>query len=145
MKYLTVEQVLYIHHCQIERFGGDTGILDRGLVESAVAQPRAGFEGGPFYPTLEEKAAALVFSLVKNHAFADGNKCTGAAALLMFLRLNDHTIKAPEDEFVSVIQRVAAGELAREGLLAWIRVRLATVDMARPTQPIDPDHSSSTA
>jgi death-on-curing protein len=123
MKYLTVAQVLKIHARQIELFGGDPGVRDLGLVESAVAQPRAGFEGRRFYPTLEEKAAALAFSLVNNHAFVDGNKRTGAAALLMFLRRNGYTIIASTDEFESVILRVAAGQLDRDGLVAWVRAR----------------------
>jgi death-on-curing protein len=67
MKYLTVEQVLKIHARQIELFGGDSGVREMGLVESAVAQPRVG--GESLYPTLEHKATALAFSLVMNHAF----------------------------------------------------------------------------
>jgi death-on-curing protein len=125
MKYLTVDQILRIHARQIEAFGGDPGVRDLGMVDSAVAQPRAGFGGRSLYPTLEEKAAALAFSLVMNHPFVDGNKRTGAAALLMFLGRNGYTIDAPEEEFESVILRVAAGKLSREGLLAWVRVRLA--------------------
>lgn len=124
MKYLTVDQILLIHLRVIERFGGDSGIRDRGLVESAAAQPRAGFGGQSLYPTLEEKAVALSYSLIKNHAFVDGNKRTGAAALLVFLGRNGHTIEASVDEMESIIQRVAAGDLDRAGLLAWVRARL---------------------
>lgn len=124
MKYLTVELVLRIHARQIEVFGGDPGLLNSGLLDSAVAQPRAAFGGQSLYPTLEEKAAALAFSLVMNHPFVDGNKRTGAAAMLMFLRRNGHTVDASDEEFESVILRVAAGELERRGLLAWVRARL---------------------
>jgi len=124
MKYLTVAQILQIHARAIEVFGGDPGVRDLGLVDSAAAQPRASFGGRPLYQTLEEKAAALAFSLVMNHPFVDGNKRTGAAALLMFLGRNGYSIEAPEQEFESVILRVASGELAREGLLAWVRTRL---------------------
>lgn len=123
MKYLTVEQVLAIHARAIARFGGDPGIRDRGLVESAVAQPRAAFGGQPLYPTLEEKAGALAFSLIKNHAFVDGNKRVGAAALLTFLGRNGYTLRASVDEMESIIMRVAAGELDRAGFVAWVRVR----------------------
>jgi death-on-curing protein len=76
MKYLTVEQVMRIHARSIAQFGGDAGVRDLGLIDSAVAQPRASFGGKDLYPTLAEKAAALAFSLVKNHPFADGNKRT---------------------------------------------------------------------
>ena len=66
MKHLTVEQVLKIHARQIEMFGGKPGVRDMGLVESAVARPRAGFGGESLYQTLEDKATALAFSLVMN-------------------------------------------------------------------------------
>jgi death-on-curing protein len=125
MKYLTVELVLRIHTRQIALFGGDPGLRDLGLLDSAVAQPRAVFGGEALYPTLEEKAAALAFSLVMNHPFVDGNKRTGAASMLMFLRRNGYAVDATDEEIESVILRVAAGELERGGLLAWIRTRLS--------------------
>jgi death-on-curing protein len=124
MKYLTVEQVLLIRAYQIARFGGDPGLRDRGLVESAVAQPRAAFGGQDLNPTLADKAAALAYSLVMNHAFADGNKRTGHAAMTMFLSRNGHAIEAPWEEQASVFERLAAGELSREGFVAWVRARV---------------------
>jgi death-on-curing protein len=127
MKYLTVDLVLRIHERQIERFGGDPGLRDAGLLDSALAQPRAAFGGQSLYPTLEEKAAALAFSLVMNHPFVDGNKRTAAAAMLMFLSRNGYTVYATDEEFESIILRTAAGELERGGLLAWVRARLIRV------------------
>ena len=117
--------MLQIHAYQIERFGGDPGVRDLGLVDSAVAQPRAAFGGQDLYPTLSEKAVALAFSLVMNHPFADGNKRTGHAAMVMFLGRNGHGIKAPLDEQADVFERLAAGQISREGLLAWVLARLA--------------------
>lgn len=125
MKYLTVEQVLKIHARQIERFGGSTGIRDMGLLESAVAQPRSGIVEISFYPTLEEIATALAFSLVKNHPFVDGNKRTGYAAMEMFLGRNGYKTDAPLEEKEAVFLRLAASQLSREGLLAWVRTRIA--------------------
>ncbi len=124
MKYLTVEQVLKIHARQIERFGGSTGIRDMGLLESAVAQPRSGIVEISFYPTLEEIATALAFSLVKNHPFVDGNKRTGYAAMEMFLGRNGYKTDAPLEEKEAVFLRLAASQLSREGLLAWVRTRI---------------------
>lgn len=125
MKYLAVEQVLQIHDHQVKRFGGDPGVRDVGLVESAVSQPRMTFGGRDLYPSLAEKAVALAYSLVMNHPFADGNKRTGHAAMVMFLGRNGHTIKAPLDEQAEVCERLAGGRIGREGLLAWVRTRLA--------------------
>lgn len=125
MKYLTVEQVLKIHTRQMELFGGSTGIRDMGLLESAVAQPRSGIVEISFYPTLEEIATALAFSLVKNHPFVDGNKRTGYAAMEMFLGRNGYKTDAPLEEKEAVFLRLAASQLSREGLLAWVRTRIA--------------------
>jgi death-on-curing protein len=95
-------------------------VRDQGLLESAVAQPRARFGGKHLYPGIVEKAAALAFSLVKNNPFFDGNKRTGYGAMLMFLNRNDHTINAPPDEHERVFVSLAAGTLDREAFLAWL-------------------------
>ena len=124
MKYLKVEQVLRTHTRVVEQSGGDPGVRDLGLLESAVAQPRAGFGGKDLYPELADKAAALAFSLVKNHPFADGNKRTGYAAMMMFLSRNGYTIEAPIDERETIFLRLAAGDLDRDGFLAWVRDRI---------------------
>ena len=89
-----------IHERSLAEYGGDPGVRDQGLLESAVAQPRARFGGNDLYPSIAEKAAALAFSLVKNHPFFDGNKRTGYGAMMMFLSRNGHTINAPLDEHV---------------------------------------------
>jgi death on curing protein len=125
MKYLKIKQVLKIHTRSIEQFGGDPTVRDLGMLESAVAQPRAGFGGRALYPTLADKAAALAFSLVMNHPFADGNKRTGYGATMQFLSRNGYTIKAPKDERETVFLRLAAGELDREAFLLWVRDRMA--------------------
>jgi death-on-curing protein len=124
MKYLNVTQVLRIHARSIEQFGGDPTIRDLGMLESAVAQPRAGFGGKDLYPELADKAAALAFSLVMNHPFADGNKRTGYGAMMRFLSRNGHTIAGGEAEHPSQYLRLAAGELNREGFQAWVRDRI---------------------
>jgi death-on-curing protein len=121
MRYLTIDQVLRIHARQISLFGGDPGIRDRGLLESAIAQPRGGFGGVSFHRTIEEKAAALAFSLVKNHAFVDGNKRTGAAALFLFLSRNGHDLNASDAAIESIIVGVANGTIDREQLRIWVR------------------------
>jgi death on curing protein len=120
MKYLNVEQVLAIHARSIEQFGGDPTIRDPGLLDSAVAQPRSRFGGKDLYPSLEEKAVALAFSLVKNHPFADGNKRTGYGAMMSFLSRNGHRIGGSLAEHESIFLQLAAGELDRERFLAWV-------------------------
>jgi death-on-curing protein len=77
--FLTVDEVLQIHAYQIQEFGGSDEILDVGLLESAIAQPRQSFGGAYLHPGLEDMAAAYLFHIVQNHPFADGNKRTGYA------------------------------------------------------------------
>ncbi len=69
-------------------YGGATDILNRGAIESSIAQPMQGFGGQDLYPTLWLKAAAYCYFLVLNHGFRDGNKRTGVAAAFHFLRKN---------------------------------------------------------
>lgn len=73
MQYLTVSEVIELYRQVMETSGGTVGILNVEALESAVAQPRATFDGKELYPTIIEKAAALGFSLIMNHAFVDGN------------------------------------------------------------------------
>ena len=120
MKYLSLKTVLAIHERSLQEYGGDPGVRDQGLLESAVAQPRARFGGEELYASLAEKAAALAFSLVKNHPFFDGNKRTGYGAMLMFLSRNGHAIQAPLEQHEATFISLAAGTMSREELRAWL-------------------------
>ena len=121
MRYLTLNEVLELHRCIIERSGGSLGIHDLGALQSALAQPRMTFGGVELYPITVEKAAALGFSLIKNHPFVDGNKRTSHAAMEVFLVLNGFEIDASVDEQQKIILQVASGELEREAFTDWPR------------------------
>jgi death-on-curing protein len=125
--YLTVDQVVAIHAEVIRLHGGDGTIIDLGLVDSAVALPRAGFGGHEFYPTLVEKAAAMGFSLSLNHGFKDGNKRTGFTAMDVFLRLNGSKVVAPVAEAEAVGLAVAAHRMSREQFTDWVRKHVVPV------------------
>ncbi len=120
MRHLTLAEVLELHRLVIEQSGGSAGLRDLGALESAVAQPRMSFGGSDVYPSLVEKAAALCFSLVNNHPFVDGNKRVGHAAMETFLLLNGFEIIAGVEQQERLILALAAGELSREELLAWL-------------------------
>lgn len=121
MRYLILGEILEIHRQVMEQSGGFAGVRDVGALESAVAQPRMTFAGEDLYPTLVEKAAALGFSLIKNHPFVDGNKRTGHAAMEIFLVLNGHEINADVDQQFDVVLSVASGKIDRDSFLAWLR------------------------
>ena len=84
MRFLAVERIIALQEEVLRTSGGSSGIRDRNAIESAAAQPQMAFGGAELYPTLAEKAAARSFSLIKNHAFVDGNKRIGHAAMEAF-------------------------------------------------------------
>jgi len=92
VKYLTPEQVLFIHARLIEETGGSHGVRDLGLLLAALARPQTTFDGQELYPDLFSKAAALVESLIQNHPFVDGNKRTGITSAALFLGINGYKL-----------------------------------------------------
>jgi len=120
MRYLSLAEVLSLHERIVAQSGGATGLRDLGGLQSAIAQPRATFDGVDLYPSLSDKAAALAHSLVANHPFVDGNKRVGHAALETFLVLNGFELTAPVDEAERTFLALAAGTLARSALRDWI-------------------------
>ncbi len=124
MRYLTLNEVFVIFERILEQSGGLAGIRDLGALESALAQPRMIFEGQELYPTLVDKAAALAFSLIKNHPFLDGNKRVGHAAMELFLLLNGYEIEATVDDQERLILGVAAGNISREALKEWLELHI---------------------
>lgn len=121
IRYLTLVEVLELHRRVLEQSGGASGIRDVGLLESAIAQPRMTFGQQDLYPNLLEKAAALGFSMIMNHAFIDGNKRIGHAVTETFLILNGIEISASIEEQERVILAIAAGTLSREKFLEWLQ------------------------
>jgi death-on-curing protein len=120
MTFLTADDVIRIQADLIRQTGGAPGILDRGKIESAVAQPRVTFGGVELYPTLVEKASALGYSLAMNHGFADGNKRIAHAALETLLVLNGFELRGDVGEQEGVYLRLAAGTLSREEFSHWV-------------------------
>ena len=124
IRYLSLAEVVYLHDRVITMSGGIDGIRDIGLLESAVAQPRMSFGGQPLHGDLVEKAAALGFSLIANHAFLDGNKRIGHAAMEVFLLLNGHEIECAVDEQERTIMAVADGRMNRGALRDWLQTHV---------------------
>ncbi|OUO94743.1 type II toxin-antitoxin system death-on-curing family toxin [Cloacibacillus sp. An23] len=121
MKTLSKRQILALHEYLIIETGGQAGLRDDGLLESALAAPFASFGSEELYPTLVHKAARLGFGLVKNHAFIDGNKRIAAHATLVFLAINGIELRYTQQELSDIFLKLAAGEAQYEDLLAWIK------------------------
>lgn len=120
MYHISIDEVLELHRRIIETSGGSMGLLNRSGLESAVVQPRMTFGGQDLYPTVIEKAAALCFSLVRNHPFVDGNKRVGHAAMELFLILNGYEIDATVDIQEQIILGVAVGCVSLDQLVSWL-------------------------
>jgi len=119
--FLTLDEALAIHAHQIARYGGALGLRNRGLLESAVAMPKARFAGEYLHPSLHEQAAAYLFHLVRNHPFVDGNKRAGLACCLVFLRLNGARIRASDGELVELVVGVAEGRHSKADVAVFLR------------------------
>ena len=120
MRYLTLDEALYLHARIMDISGGSVGIRDQGALISALSQPQMTFGGEDLYPTIQEKAGALCLSLVVNHPFVDGNKRIGHAAMETFLVLNGQELDAEVEDAEATILSLAAGDLTREELVSWI-------------------------
>lgn len=107
--FLTVEDLLAAAAAAL----GDQEVLvrDHGLLAAAAVRPAATVFGEDAYPSLEGKGAALLSSLVRNHALVDGNKRLGWVGLRLFYLLNDSDLSAPEDDAFDLIMRIADGTL----------------------------------
>ena len=114
------EKILLLHQVMAESTGGDVGVRDEALLESAIENIYATFDGVELYPSKEEKAARLGYSLISNHAFIDGNKRIGIYIMLSFLELNGIKIEATNDEVLKLGLSVADGSAHYEDILSWI-------------------------
>jgi death-on-curing protein len=126
--FLTLDEVLALHADQIQRYGGPAGVRDQGLLDSAVAAPRATFGGGLLHETLPEMAAAYLFHLVRIHPFVDGNRRAGLAAAIAFLGLNDLWLEGGEDELVDLVLGVAEGRIAKAEVAVFLQKHVVDAD-----------------
>ena len=118
--YLTVAEVVAIHHHQIEEYGGEGGMLNRGALEAAVFRPQTGY-----YNDLGEEAAALLESLVNNHPFVDGNGRVGFAAAHTFLLMNEVDLDVSSKvAFEFLIKAIAEGKFRFALLREWIAAHI---------------------
>lgn len=123
MRYLTPEQVLFIHSRLIDETGGSHGIRDIGLLESALARPKATSGGSELYPDIFHKAVALMESVIKNHPFIDGNKRTAITSAGIFLQRNGYLPNATQEEIENFTIGMATGKSSFSGAVKWFKGR----------------------
>ena len=123
--FLTLDEVLQLHASRIELYGGSHGVRDQGLLESALAQPSQSFGGTYLHEDMPAMASAYLFHIVQNHPFIDGNKRTGAAAAIVFLKMNNVRLIPDEDALEQLVQAVARGEVGKSEIATFFRNHLA--------------------
>lgn len=108
MIHLEFEDLLHIAD---RTLAGDVPIRDAGMLEAALARPQAMIFGKDAYPSLTEKAAALLHSLARDHPLIDGNKRLALAATFTYLGVNGLRLTLTDDEAYGLVMAVAAGEV----------------------------------
>lgn len=116
-KYLTFDDLVMINRKMV---GELSALRDQGLLESAAMRPQASAFGQDAYETVFDKAAALLHSIVLNHAFVDGNKRTGTTAMITFLDINGVSRVWDYAEAVEFIVNVAEGKYDVPAIAAWL-------------------------
>ncbi len=120
IKFLDKGTILAFHRDQVKIYGGKQGIRDEGLLESALAQPQASFEGEYVHNSIFEMAAAYGFHICKNHPFFDGNKRTALVAVYTFLYVNGYRLVADKKSIYAVMIDLANGKLEKEELVKFL-------------------------
>jgi death-on-curing protein len=124
--FLTRGQVLAYHHQQIELFGGAHGVIDEGLLDSALNQPQTTWCYNPAADFFDF-AAAYAFHLSKNHAFRDGNKRVALQAALAFLRMNGFKIVVSEEKMFETMSQLVTDRIDKPKFAAFLRAHRAEV------------------
>jgi death-on-curing family protein len=120
MILLTPNEIISLHESMITNTGGSNGIRDFGMLESAVYGAYASFDGNDVYPTISEKAARLAYSIIKNHAFVDGNKRTGIFVMIITLEINSMILNCTDSELVDLGLGIADGTIGYSDILTWL-------------------------
>ena len=111
--FLSLAEVIEVHADQIRRYGGQGGVRDFGLLESALAQPEASFAGEWLHQDLYQMAAAYAYHVCQNHPFLDGNKRAALACALVFLELNGVSLRDPKGLLKNAMLDIASGKMSK--------------------------------
>ena len=122
--FVNTKHVKQLHSAIVSDSGGSDGLRDLGLLESAIASQWQTVFVKDAYESLSEKCAALMFFIIKNHAFVDGNKRTGTLAAIMLLAYNDYKLVATKRDIVKTAIGVATGNVSLNDLSQWFIERI---------------------
>ena len=128
-EFVDTELAVAIHDDLINTFGGSLGIRDKGLLESALAQPQASFFGSLLHSTIQEQAAAYLYHICKNHPFIDGNKRTALGVMEAFLGMNDYQLNISNSDLENLVLDVANDRINKSTLTKIIEKYLIKVSV----------------
>lgn len=115
--------VLALHLRQLAEHGGQSGVRDEGLLESALERPRNQYNYNP-EADLAQMAASYAFGIARNHPFLDGNKRTALVTCLLFLEENGERFEAKPEDLYKIFYDLGAGKIEEDHLAQWIRDHL---------------------
>lgn len=121
MRYLSMEEVIYIYSEVVQRTGVEPGIRDDSLLEGILAKPLVAFEGEELYPDIFTKIAVLMYAMVNSKPFASVNKPTALMCALFLLRANGYNIVATQDNLVELANGTESGKYHVDHLVNWFR------------------------
>lgn len=127
IRYLTPEQVLFIHNRLIILTGGEHGVRDLSMLLSALGRPQTSFDDNDLYPDLFSKAAALIDSLIRNHPFIDGNKRSAITATGLFLLINGYTLIVKDEEMVRFTLACAQSQVVLDEIQIWLKLHCESI------------------
>lgn len=119
--FLTLADVVEIHKDQIILYGGEYGIRDIRLLESALAQPEASFAGEWLHADLYEMSSAYAFHICMNHPFLDGNKRAALASALVFLEINHVSLLDPGEKLRKAMLQMADSQMSKKDFAALLK------------------------
>ena len=121
MRYIELEEVIYIYTEIIQRTGGEPGLNDERLLESILEKPLVTFEGEELYPDLFTKAAVLMYAIITNKPFVAGNKRTAFMCAMFLLRFNGYQIIASQESLLELVTGAGAGKYQVDQIVRWFK------------------------
>ena len=121
MRYLSLEEVIYIYSEIVQRTGAEPGISDDAVLEGVLSKPLVAFEGEELYPDIFTKVAVLMYAMVNGRPFASVNKPTALLCALFLLRANGFHIISTQDNLVELADGTETGKYKVDHLVNWFR------------------------
>lgn len=121
MRYLSLEEVIYIYTEIIQRTGGQPGIAEENILENVLAKPLVTFEGEELYPDIFTKTAVLLYAMINSRPFVEGNKRTALLCALFILRANGYHVVASQDSIADLVEGAENGHYQVDNLVGWFQ------------------------